>query len=272
MERYGESRIYIAYLITFIIILSGAIPFFYKYLQVRCCQRSHDMKAPQATKKRPESLPTWLKFCLLVLLSLLMLTYCAIEDTFSGFLATFCVDYLHWGKDVSSYATSLHWGAFCIGRFLGIVWIKFFRPVQLLCAFLILLILSFVCLFISSLTMTNVCIWIFIPACGFSMSIVFPCIFQWTEESILEVTGKISSMFLVSASAGLLCNPVLVGYLMKNLGPISFMYIQVSECFLCFGLFLLVWYLVNKYIKRPRRDMEIVIPPPEELQPFEIKS
>ncbi|XP_052765259.1 sodium-dependent glucose transporter 1A-like [Mya arenaria] len=271
---YGETNIHSAFLISLAVILTGALPFFYMYFRICCCGISHKMAAKKIDHKRPAKLPVGLKIALCILLCACMMSYCAVEDTFAGFLATFCVDYLQWDKSTSSYATSLYWGAFTVGRFTGIILIRFLRPVQLLCGYLICLILAFIGLFIASITMTEPAVWVFIPAPGFFMSVIFPCIFTWTEESILEVTGKISSMFLISASTGTLLNPLFVGYLMKNIAPISFLYVLLVESFLCFSLFIVIYCLLKVYIKTGSRSQtfEIVIPPPEEMTTLRVQE
>ncbi|XP_052248788.1 sodium-dependent glucose transporter 1-like isoform X4 [Dreissena polymorpha] len=260
---YGKTSIHYSYLISLFVIFSGGIPFLMMFVRNKCSNETRDMVAPKLNQKRPDKLSLWLKAFLCILLSLLMLLYCAVEDTFSGFLATFCVNYLKWDKGISSFATSLHWMGFSIGRFLGIFLITFFRPVQLLCSYQIFLILAFIAFTVCSFTLTKIGVWIFIPLAGFSMSVIWPCVFIWTEESILKVTGQISSMFLVASSFGLLINPLIVGYLMQNISPVAFVFVLLAECFLCFGTFLLIFLLVKKFIKNPpgSADTEIVVSP-----------
>ncbi|XP_052245601.1 sodium-dependent glucose transporter 1B-like [Dreissena polymorpha] len=271
---YGKTSIHYSYLISMFVICSGGIPFLMIFVRNKCSKKTRDMVAPRLNQKRPDKLSLWLKAFLCILLSLLSLVYCAVEDTFSGFLATFCVDYLKWDKGISSFATSLHWVGFSIGRFMGIFLVVFFRPVQLMCSYLIFLILAFIAFTVCSVTLTEIGVWIFIPFAGFSMSVIFPCIFMWTEESILKVTGKISSMLLVAASSGLLINPLIVGYLMQNISPVAFVFVLLTECFLCFGTFLLIFLLVKKFIKNPpsSADTEIVVSPSTEMQPFTANS
>ena len=206
------------------------------------------MKADKSGFERPDKLPLKLKMILLVLLSSLMLMYCAVEDTYAGFLMTYLIKQLQWEKSQGSVATSLYWAAFSFGRFCGIFLIHRFKPVQLLFVYLILLICSFLAIYITTMLITPV-IWAFIPFAGFSMSIVFPCIFTWTEESILNVTGKVSSMFLISASSGLMINPLILGYLIDNFSPLCFAYLLFAESVLCLLLFLSVLFLVKKYVE-----------------------
>ena len=248
-EVYGETRIHISYLISAIIVISAAIPFLIMYINTKLHNKPHVESADKSNMERPDKLPFRLKMVLLVLLSSLMLTYCAVEDAYAGFLMTYCIKQLGWEKTDGSIATSLYWAAFSFGRFCGIFLIKRFKPTQLLFVYLILLCGAFVAFYITTILSSPV-IWFFIPFAGFSMSIVFPCIFTWTEESILNVTGKISSMFLISASSGLMLNPILLGYLMDNFTPLSFVYLLFSESVLCLLLFLLILFLVRTYVEK----------------------
>ena len=245
---YGETKIHISYLISAVLILTAAIPFLVMYINVKVHKKAHVEKADKSNMERPDKLPIKLKLVLLILLSALMLMYCAVEDTYAGFLMTYLIKQLDWEKSDGSVATSVYWAAFSFGRFCGIFLIKRFKPVQLLFVYLILLCCGFVAIFITTILSTPV-IWVFIPLAGFFMSIVFPCIFTWTEESILTVTGRISSMFLISASSGLMLNPLILGYLMDNFTALSFVYLLFTESVICFLLFLSILFLVKKYVE-----------------------
>lgn len=247
-DVYGETNIHISYLVSFFIIFSSCIPFFVMYFQILCKKKPHIIAADKSEIPRPEKLPFKLKVTLLVLLFGFMMTYCAVEDTFAGFLATFCNNHLNWSKGTSSFATSTQWAAFSVGRFSGIFLIKVFKPVQLLCTYCIFLMSAFVGLLIVSITMTTELVWVFIAIAGFSMSIIFPCIFTWTEESILKVSGMVSSMLLIGASSGFMLNPLLLGYLMDKLSPMWFVYLLLAESCLCFSLFMAVFILVRMFV------------------------
>lgn len=274
-DVYGETNIHVSYLVSFFIIFSSCIPFFVMYFNILCKKRPHVIAADKSEIPRPDKLPFKLKVIFLVLLFGFMMTYCAVEDTFSGFLATFCINHLNWSKGTSSFATSTHWAAFSIGRFSGIFLIKFFKPVQLLCTYCILLMSAFVGLLIVSITMTTELVWVFIAIAGFSMSIIFPCIFTWTEESILKVSGMISSMLLIAASSGLMLNPRLLGYLMDKFTPMWFVYLLLAESCLCFSLFMAVCILVRMFVNVPgvstKCNVETVFPAQEMIPLHEKK-
>lgn len=229
------------------------------------------MVANKDNQERPDSLNPLLKTVLCLLLMTLMFMYCAVEDTFSGFLATFCINHFKWAKSYGSYATSTHWAAFSIGRFSGIFLVMRFQPVKLIGTYLICLVISFVVLVLSSSFKIGVLFWIFIACAGFSMSVVFGSIFTWTEESIMKVSSLISSFFLISASLGLMVNPLFLGYLMEEYTPMWFVYLLLGESCLCLMLYLIIVFIVKNCVhSKPRTDlnMELQISPSEEMKPL----
>ncbi|KAL4216957.1 hypothetical protein ACF0H5_023415 [Mactra antiquata] len=247
-DQYGETNIHYAFLISFFVIGSSVIGFIYMYLESKCKNKVRHMAADKSNHAQPDKLSYRLKAIFLVLLFIIMMTDCAVEDTFSSYLATFCISHFKWDKGTASFATSVHWSAFTVGRFSGIFLIKCFKPVQLLFAFLIMLSCGLTGLLIASVTYSSALVWVFIGFSSFSMSIIFPCLFTWTEESIITVSGKISAMFLIAASGGLMLNPLFLGYIMDNIAPIYFIHIILSESILCVSIFLLLLILVRKYV------------------------
>ena len=171
-----------------------------------------------------EYMPMKIKATFLVLLALLMMSYCVMEDGFASFLMTFSLSYLGWDKVTGSYATAVFWAVFVIGRFVGIFMVSRFKQKTLLTTYFLLITLSLVGFLLAALFRMVPLIWIFTGTLGFSMSVVFPCIFGWTSENIMQITGKISAMFLVSAGIGAMIFPLLVGYLMEFHSPMWFIY------------------------------------------------
>ncbi|XP_060561454.1 sodium-dependent glucose transporter 1B-like, partial [Ruditapes philippinarum] len=238
---YGSTNIHFAYLITCCFVLSSSVPFFIIYYKWTGSDLKTTSQDGSCNKHRLTPLPARQKSLVIALLFFIFLTYCAVEDTFFGYLATFCISYLQWSSSTSSYATSLFWTTYSVGRLAGVFLIKWFLPVQLLSSFLALLIISFVGLLIASLTYSIELVWLFIALVGFAMSITFPCVFSWTHENVIEVTGVISSVFLIAASSGQMLNPLFLGYLMDNISPIWFVFILLGESCLCLATFMTVY-------------------------------
>ena len=240
LTSYEGTRIHFAYLITSLVVFSSSVPFLYMYMK----WTDTDQKATTqegSSLRGQKTLPFLQKLIVITILFFVLFTYCAVEETFYAYLATFCISYLNWSSSTSSYATSLFWITYSAGRLSGIFIVKKFLPAQLLFAFLSLMVLTFVGFLISSLFYLNELIWFFIALVGFAMSITFPAVLSWTQENIVDVSGVLSSVFIIAASCGQMLNPLFLGYLMDDISPIWFVYILLSESCLCLTLFLLVY-------------------------------
>lgn len=103
-----KSRIYVAYLISAFLASTAAVFFFVLY-------RKSLRKKPQKLKRRPVTqetqqkvLPLKSKVIAIANMMCIMACYSAIEDTFAGFLATFCVKQMDWTKSAGSFASPNH--------------------------------------------------------------------------------------------------------------------------------------------------------------------
>ena len=225
-----ESRIYIAYFISSFLGLTASVPFFVMFMKSKfrtLSPVSHTPEKESGGIKKKFTLGR--KIIVMAIMMSIMGTYSAIEDTFAGFLATFCVKQMDWSKSLGSFATSIYWAAFGGGRFCGIFLVRYFSPVRMILIYCCLLIISFTGLFVTSLKVYDAGVWICVPLSGFSLSIIFPTIFIWTEEEMINVTGKIASLFLIASSSGTMINPIVLGLLMDKLTPMWFCYLLLTE-------------------------------------------
>lgn len=266
-----NSRIYIAYFITSSLALSAALPFLITFLRSRNTNLSSSLQNVR-DKNEPEM--SFKARCLILLnMCILIGTYSAIEDTFAGFLTTFCVEQMDWTKTQGSYATSIYWASFGAGRFFGIVLVKFCSPVRMITMYCSLLILSFIGLFFTSFASYDGGVWICSSLAGLAMSIIFPTIFTWTEAEVLRVTGKVASLFLIGSSSGTMVNPIILGFLMDELTPMWFCYLLLGESVMLFTLFISALFL-SKHIKESQYTAyrDVVIEIKEEEEPVDIVS
>lgn len=265
--RPQHSMIYVAYFISSCLALSAALPFLITYCRSKNTNFSPCLQKPANKTEREMTFTS--KVMMLLNLCFLIGTYSAIEDTFAGFLTTFCVEQMDWTKTQGSFATSIYWASFGCGRFIGIILVKFCSPVRMITMYSTLLILSFVGLFITSYAMYDGGVWICSSLAGFAMSIIFPTIFSWTEAEVLRVTGRIASLFLIGSSSGTMVNPIILGFLMDELTPMWFCYLLLGESLLLFVLFIAALFL-SKHIKNSQytayRDVVIEIKSDEEDQ------
>lgn len=267
-----HSMIYVAYLISSGLALSAALPFLVTYCRSK---KSNFSPIPQKPANKNEREMTSTSRCLMLLnMCVLIGTYSAIEDTFAGFLTTFCVEQMDWTKTQGSFATSIYWASFGLGRFIGILLVKFCSPVRMITMYCSLLIVSFIGLFFTSYAYYHGGIWICSSLAGLAMSIIFPTIFTWTEAEVLRVTGKVASLFLIGSSSGTMVNPIILGFLMDELTPMWFCYLLLGESVMLFILFVSA-LLLSKYIKNAQytayRDVVVEIKDEEE-EPADVAS
>ena len=212
-------------------------------------KRRHSIHANKDNLERPDELPFGLKLCLLILIAAMFLVYCAIEDSFGGLMMTFCLDYLKYDKKGGSLATSLYWACFSLGRFLGIFLVRCLSPITWLFTFCTMMVASLLLFVVSSFFLVYPLIWISTGLVGFSCSLMFPCLFTWTEESVLRVTGMISSLFLLASSSGLMINPIFLGILMDKVSPLWYAYLLFGESVLCFVILTSVFLIVKNFVR-----------------------
>lgn len=237
-----ESIIYIPYTMTTALCILTSLPFLIffctslqKAIETRKTNEVEDKKKPQKQ----------LRIAGFIVMAIYLGVYIAVVRTFAGFLTTFVMSDLHWTNFQGSYITSGHYGSFAFGRFLGIFFVRFFSPGKILFTSNSMMLLSLLGFLISSLFDSNTYVWVFAVAAGISVSPIFPVAFMWTEQTFLRVTGKVASIFLMSASLGFLVNPPLAGILMDTFTSMWFSYLLFGETIL-----LLLLYFAALYISR----------------------
>ncbi|OWF47704.1 sodium-dependent glucose transporter 1A-like [Mizuhopecten yessoensis] len=243
-----DSKLYIAFTISAAMNLSSAIPFLILYLRARRRKRKNSIKKVEDSKRITRELTIEYKVLVLVSVCLFLGVYCAVEDTFNAFLTTFCVKHMGWTKAHGSYATSLYWAVYGFGRFSGIWLIKWIKPDKMICGFTVALGCVFGGLLAFAHYRIDGGIWASAILAGAAMSIIFPTVFSWTEDELLPVSGKVASLFLISASSGTMINPILLGYLMDTLSPLWFTYLLFGETIVLILLFIIL-LLIARILK-----------------------
>ncbi|XP_062604016.1 sodium-dependent glucose transporter 1A-like [Saccostrea cucullata] len=257
-----ESRLFIPFSITTFLAVTAALPL---YILACTSKRPTDLETQKPEneeidkERNVEKLSRGMKVLILAIIMLFMGLYCAMEDGFNNFLATFCVTELKWTKYIASVATAVFWASFTAGRFLGIFLAPIFKTVKMLVVLSTFLLVGFLGFFLTAHFKIYEGIWIFTGFVGFSMSIIFPSIFSWTEESILPVTGFIASLFLIASSAGSTINPIIIGFLMDNSTPMWFTYIMLGESAIMLMVFFMAWTFAKriKISKNTFKEVEI---------------
>lgn len=264
---WTESRLYVPYSIAAFLALTATVPLF-----VLACtsKRPSDVKSVKSVssvdedideERNIQKLSTGMKAFVLIILMVFLGIYCAMEDGFNSFLATFCVSKLKWTKYMASIVTAVFWISYTVARFIGIFLARIFKPVKLMFILTVLVILGFLGFFLSAQFKVYEGIWISSGVVGLAMSMIFPLVFAWTEESILPVTGFVASLFLIAASLGSMINPIVLGFLMDNSSPMWLAYIMLGESVINLMVLCLAWTVASRITlpKNTFREVKIEI-------------
>ncbi|KAL3831381.1 hypothetical protein ACJMK2_023133 [Sinanodonta woodiana] len=214
------------YLITSSLVVLCSIPLLISFF--KCKNKFSGSTSENKIKKKEdaENIPLRFKIPVLLFISIIFHCYVGMESSYVNYLMTFCLSHLQWSKVDGSLATSLYWLGFCVGRFLGIFLTRLFQSTTIMLTFSVLISFSFIGLLIGSLYHLRPVVLIFIIIVGFAFSPIFASVFSWTEERLLPVSSKITSLFLLSSSTGMAAVPIYLGYLMQNYNAISFVYVM----------------------------------------------
>lgn len=240
-DSQRDSVLYQAYLISTALCLLVAVPFLFMYFQ----NRGLAYKDKSNIKNDIRKLPLSVRYGILLLMCLFLAVDNGMEDAYFGMFSTFIVEELGWTKRNGSYATSLYWGSFALGRLSAICYGSRFKASKLFRYYISLFLAAMIGLFLSTVFVFHVGIWIFLPVMGFAVSVFFPSVFLWTEADFMSVAGRVSSFLMLSASLGSMINPILIGYLMDNFHSMWFMYVTLADGIV---LWVLVW--VATYMSR----------------------
>ena len=265
VQVFGETSVQYSYLITGILVFITVIPF-----SVMLYLRPKDVAKTDAITNQKDptnfkelSLPA--RILILSFLSLLIIIYCGTDDTYAGFLMTFLLTELNWNKSEGSLASSLHWLCFGLARLGCIFLVRYVKTSKLMIIFGILVVFSFTGLLLSTIYNIKPLIWIFIGFPGIALSLLFPAMFTWTNENIVIVSGKISAMFLMSASTGVMLLPLLFGYTMERFSPRWFLYLLLGQSIIWILLFLFTILLTRCLLKQLPKQLDIQI---QEMAPL----
>ncbi|KAK3603651.1 hypothetical protein CHS0354_017367 [Potamilus streckersoni] len=268
LEYWGETKVQYAYMISTIIGILSAISFLVSYLQRNSESRTKEQQeAHEDSRRISTQISNLQKIGVVILLMLLFHVYGAVEDTFASYLMTFSLLHLNWTKLKGSLATTVYWASFGFGRFSGIFIVRLLHPTKMLflyCSFMVISLASFT---VGSVFLFNPIVWIFCSLIGLALSVIFPTMVTWTEESVMPVSGKIASLFVIAGSSGTMLNPLYLGYLMENKSPLWFPYLLLGQSIICLLMFVILFICTKTCIKRESgTELEIYCQKQEEEQ------
>ncbi|KAK3108830.1 hypothetical protein FSP39_016710 [Pinctada imbricata] len=263
----GESTLYIAYAITAAMIIGCSFPAFVISIQNRR-MRKHEKKKKlennlQSDHKREAKhhvkITKRMKTMVTINLVLCFMFSVATEESFTAFLSTFCVRELKWTKMTGALITSVFWGAFALGRLAGIILVMVLSPSTLIFVYATLEVLSLFAILISVSLQFSTGMWIFSPVVGFAMSLIFPCMFTWTEVSFMPITGRLSSLFMVVTCIASSINPIYLGEIMDRFSNMWFIYLLTGEAVVFYMFFIIAFYVSKERLKEEKNTQDMAI-------------
>ena len=257
---YEESKIHIAFLITGILTAFAGCGYLllyclgykkvYSFYSGKTQGQSSQMNSQYKSKDYPR-LNKVQTIVFIVTLATSIISFSAVECKYQSFLMPFMLMQMHWTKYQCAYAISLLWAFYGIGRFLGIPISRILSPLRILiCYMCFSLFLSFM-MFVGAKFHVDTLIWITVPLSGLSISLIFPSFIVWTDENVMQITGKMAGYFLFVGAVGFLIDPLYIGALMENISPMSFVYLQMGEMSLSLLVFIILVLWVNSLHSDP---------------------
>ena len=184
---------------------------------------------------------------LITLIALFFFLYVGAEVSAGGWIYSFALQSGIATVTSAAYLTSVFWGAFTVGRALGIPIATRFQPRAILAADMLLSLASLAVIWFGASSFTAVAIGTL--GLGLSMASVFPTILSLAGQH-MTLTGRVTGLFFVGSSTGGMVLPWLIGQLFVPVGPqVAIAVIAVAEL-LATGVF----GLINLYVSQRERQ------------------
>lgn len=172
---------------------------------------------------------------LIGLIVLFYFLYVGAEHTFGGWLYSYATS-LDGGTALTNQATSssataaaylnsAFWGAFTVGRLIGIPLAQRLRPRTILLADLLLALLSLA--LIVAAPASRLMLWIGVIGFGLALASIFPTMLTWAGRRI-RLSGGITGLFFVGGSTGAMIFPWLTGQFFDRAGATAAMWTVFS--------------------------------------------
>ena len=175
------------------------------------------LSSPMIAQSKQESgklASKWIPLFILVMLFYFL--YVGYEVGFGSWIYTYALE-IGLGTEVTAaYLTSAFWAAFTLGRLIGIPAARRFSSGSLLitgvavCAISPILIWAF--------STSSIILWVASCLFGLGMSTLFPTLLTLASQT-MPLSGKQTSLFFASASAGGMFFPWLIGQMIDAQGP-----------------------------------------------------
>ncbi|XP_033761589.1 sodium-dependent glucose transporter 1-like [Pecten maximus] len=242
----SKSEIYIPFSLSAALSLVASFMYILSYALYSKERTRQTKKGHKQRKAR--KLPPPIKLCTLTLLNALFFFYCGIDEAYTAFLPTYCVEQFHWSKQEGAFLASLVFISILVARVLTVIFERWIDTLIIIGINFIVMFMSILGLLIVSLYDFDTGVWFLSPLYGFAKSCLFALLLSWCNEYITPMTGNISACFFVTATLGCASNPVILGLLMEN-DPVWYCYLFLIEIVVVLVIYILCLFL-TKYIVR----------------------
>jgi FHS family Na+ dependent glucose MFS transporter 1 len=193
------------------------------------------LPSPQIRKKLPEAATGRSINGLFLLIVFFFVMYVGLEVSFGNWIYTFST-HLHLASESeAAYLTSAFWGAFTVGRLLGIGISSRFRPQTILLTDLTGSLAAFMIILIWPAS--PLALWAGTIVLGVSIASIFPTAMAFAEQR-LRLTGVLIGWILVGGGIGGMVVPWLIGQLFERISPHITMPVLLADTLIEFGLLL----------------------------------
>ncbi|XP_077995956.1 sodium-dependent glucose transporter 1A-like [Glandiceps talaboti] len=229
-EHKRKSTLWVPYTLISVYHLILTLPFLWLFLNgprnLRISKTKRDDAALKGKKLRQKESKSF-KVFLLALLALYSFFCSGHKVLYGDFVYSYAIQSSHGlTKESASYLNALFWGCFAAGRGLGIFCVVFLSPRYMTIIDLIGVSISSSLLAIFGSDIIEV-LWFATGLLGISFATIFPSGISWSEKYI-HLTGKSTSVFLVSSSVTSVVLPLALGQLIVVYGYDTLLYMTLA--------------------------------------------
>ena len=193
------------------------------------------LPSPPIRRKTPEAVSGRSVNGMFLLIVFFFMIYVGLEVGFGNWIYTYSI-HIHLADETSAaYLTSAFWGAFMVGRLLGIGISSRLRPQAILLMDLSGSLVAFAILLYWP--MSSAALWAGTIVLGLSIASIFATAMAFAEHR-LRLTGAMIGWILVGGGIGGMFFPWLIGQLFERLGPHITMPVLLANTLIEFGLLL----------------------------------
>ncbi|XP_060080447.1 sodium-dependent glucose transporter 1A-like [Ylistrum balloti] len=231
-----SSQLFIPYTITAFLYICLCVPFFI-FCFLSKTEVSHEVETKQL--KENDSLPLKDIAIFIVIGSSVLFLGMALGEGFISYLAVYCVDHLGFNTAEGAVISSISGGC-SIAAVVVSLFASSLNTLVYLCIHIVGTLVGVAFFLIFSVINFRAGVWLFAGVIGYFRAMIFSLMLTWTNEYITPMTGKITSVYMVSTSAGCAIVPFLLGVLMETYTNLWLCYL-----FLILGTMLLVVYSIG---------------------------